>query len=98
MAFTARAATVSSGAYPDGGHLLAHTPADARAGSRADVTPRATDRTKLAVAAVVFASAVGIAILRVGFLSHVGSLRVGAPAAMNDFYSSVYFPVRAFLA
>ena len=35
--------------------------------------------------------------LRVGALSHVGSLRLGAPAAMNDFYSSVYYPVRAFM-
>ena len=36
-------------------------------------------------------------LLRVGALSNVGDLRLGAPAAMNDFYSSVYYPVVAFL-
>jgi len=54
----------------------------------------ASNRAKLAV---VFAAAIVIAMLRVGLLSHVGSLRLGAPAAMSDFLSSVYYPVRAFL-
>jgi hypothetical protein len=59
--------------------------------------PRLSERARTAVAAALFAAALGVAVLRVGALTHVGSLRLGAPAAMNDFYSSVYYPVRAFL-
>lgn len=49
------------------------------------------------MAAVLFAGALGIVVLRVGALGSVGGLRLGAPAAMNDFYSSVYYPAVAFL-
>jgi hypothetical protein len=40
---------------------------------------------------------VGIAMFRIGTRTQVGSLRLGAPLALNDFYSAVYYPVRAFL-
>jgi hypothetical protein len=64
---------------------------------RRPLRPRLGDRARLAAAAALLAAALGIAVLRVGVLTHVGGLRLGAPAAMNDFYSSVYYPVRAFL-
>ena len=44
-----------------------------------------------------FLAAVGVAVLRVGVLTHVGSLRLSGPYSMNDFYSAGYYPVRAFL-
>ena len=59
--------------------------------------PRLSAGARTAVAAALFAAAVGVAVLRVGALTHVGSLRVGAPVAMNDFYSSIYYPVLAFV-
>jgi hypothetical protein len=59
--------------------------------------PRLSERSRAAIAAALFAAALGMVLLRVGALSNVGGLRVGAPAAMNDFYSSVYYPVVAFL-
>lgn len=59
--------------------------------------PRLSEGARTAVAAALFAAALGIAVLRVGALTHVGSLRLGAPQAMNDFYSSVYYPVLAFV-
>ena len=54
-------------------------------------------RARTAVAAALFVAALGIAALRVGVLTQVGPLRLGAPHAMNDFYSSVYYPVVTFL-
>jgi hypothetical protein len=54
-------------------------------------------RARTAVAAAIFVAALAGAVLRVGALTQVGNLRLGAPEAMNDFYSSVYYPVRAFL-
>ncbi len=59
--------------------------------------PLLSERARAAVAAVLFAAALGIVLLRVGALTHAGGLRLGAPAAMNDFYSSVYYPVVAFM-
>jgi Glycosyltransferase family 87 len=58
---------------------------------------RLSNRAKTAAAVLLFAAALGIAGLRVGVLTHIGSLRLGAPYAMNDFYSATYYPVRAFL-
>jgi hypothetical protein len=46
---------------------------------------------------MLFVGAVGVAVLRVGVLTHVGSLRLSAPYTMNDFHSAAYYPVRAFL-
>ena len=54
-------------------------------------------RARTAAAVMFFVAAVGVAVLRVGVLTHVGSLRLSAPYAMNDFYSATYYPVRAFL-
>jgi Glycosyltransferase family 87 len=54
-------------------------------------------RARTVAAAGLFIAALGIAALRVGVLTQVGGLRLGAPQAMNDFYSSVYYPVITFL-
>jgi hypothetical protein len=59
---------------------------------------RIGNRARTAVAAAIFVAALAGVVLRVGALTHVGDLRLGAPQAMNDFYSSVYYPIRAFLS
>ncbi len=58
---------------------------------------RLSERARTTIAAILFAGALGLVVLRAGALGTVGGLRLGAPAAMNDFYSSVYYPVLAFL-
>ncbi len=52
----------------------------------------------LGLAAILFLGAVGVALLRVGLLSEVGGVRLGADWRLTDFYSSFYYPVRAFLS
>jgi hypothetical protein len=59
--------------------------------------PRLSEAQRTAIAAALFAMALGIAVLRAGSPTHLGGLRLGAPLAMNDFYSSVYYPVLAFV-
>jgi hypothetical protein len=46
----------------------------------------------------MFALAVGLAIARVGFLTQAGGVRLSADWIMADFFSGVYYPVRAVLS
>ncbi len=52
----------------------------------------------LGLAAILFLGAVGIALLRIDLLHQVGGVRLGADWRLTDFYSSFYYPVRAFLS
>jgi hypothetical protein len=61
------------------------------------VRSRLNQRIRTTAAVFLFAGAVAVALLRVGTRTEVGGLRLGAPLALNDFYSAVYYPVRAFL-
>ncbi len=55
------------------------------------------NRTRLLLAIALFAFAVGIAVLRVGFLMEVGGVRFSATYVMHDFYATAYEPARAIL-
>jgi hypothetical protein len=61
------------------------------------MTPGRNTRARTAAAVALLAAALGFALMRVGFLSSIGGVRLGAPAAMNDFYDTVYYPVRALI-
>jgi len=58
---------------------------------------RAYDRKRLLLASALFALAVGLAVVRVGFLTEVAGVRLGATFVMHDFYVVAYYPLRAFI-
>lgn len=54
-------------------------------------------RGRLLLASALFVLALGFAVVRVGFLTEAGGIRLGASWAMTDFYIAAYNPVRAVL-
>jgi hypothetical protein len=61
------------------------------------MTSQSIARIKGAAAVLLLIAALAVALLRVGVLTDLGGVRLGAPAAMNDFYDTVYYPVRALI-
>jgi len=56
-----------------------------------------TRRSLVSLAALALVAALGLAMLRVTTLSHIGGVRLSADWALNDFRAIVYSPVRAFI-
>jgi Glycosyltransferase family 87 len=54
-------------------------------------------RVGTALAGLLFVTAVAVVPLRMGVLTRVGGIQLGAKYGMMDFYGNVYYPVRAFL-
>ena len=54
-------------------------------------------RSRASLAALALVAALGLAMLRVTTLSHIGGVRLSADWALNDFRAIVYSPVRAFI-
>ena len=57
----------------------------------------AHDRKRLLLASGLFILAIGIAAVRAGFSMEAAGLRIGAAFLMHDFYTTAYYPARAFL-
>ena len=57
-----------------------------------------SNRSGVALATTAFVAALGLALVRVTWLSRLGGLRLSAADwALIDFRGSVYYPVRAFV-
>jgi len=61
------------------------------------MTAAPENRPQMRWAVLAFAVAIVVALLRVGVLTELAGVRLGARWAMLDFHSGVYYPVRALL-
>ena len=61
------------------------------------MTAASENRPQMRWAVLAFAVAIVVALLRVGVLTELAGVRLGARWAMLDFHSGVYYPVRALL-